>query len=130
MMNTAKLGGIPLFAIPRRGSGITTIVLAALLVMPALALAHGGMGPDEIGPPIVTSGLLGFVGYWVVMFWPTIKKKDEQDEVDKQNRYAPQSVRRPHGRSANVKRIPRLRKIEGTGQFRSDENVRRKASDG
>ena len=42
-------------------------LLACILVLPALAHAHGGMGPDEIGPPIGTAGLIGFVSYWVVM---------------------------------------------------------------
>ena len=58
---------------------IGVAVLAFLVVSPALVLAHGGMGPEEIGPPIMTSGLLGFVGYWVVMLWPSAKKKADQE---------------------------------------------------
>jgi hypothetical protein len=106
-------------------------VLAFLLMAPALALAHGGMGPEEIGPPVMTSGLLGFVGYWVVMLWPSAKKKDEQEVgASGQNFYPHQTDSRSAKRSARVKRRPRLRKIEGTGRFGSDQNTRRKASDG
>lgn len=105
--------------------------LAFLLMAPALALAHGGMGPEEIGPPIVTSGLLGFAGYWVVMLWPSAKKKDDQEVgVNGQNLYAPRTDRLSQKRAVRVKRAPRLRKIEGRGQFDSDRNTRRKASDG
>ncbi|MGE0683420.1 MAG: hypothetical protein AB7P69_21280 [Candidatus Binatia bacterium] len=106
-------------------------MFALLLMAPALALAHGGMGPEEIGPPMMTSGLLGFVGYWVVMLWPSAKKKDDQDVgTSGQNPYTPRTDRFSHKRSVRVKRTPRLRKIEGRGQFGSDQNTRRKASDG
>jgi hypothetical protein len=102
-----------------------------LMSIPTLALAHGGMGPDEIGPPIMTSGLIGFVSYWVVMLWPSAKKNTDQTVgVNGQDLYAPRTGRRPKKRSARVKRVPRLRKIDGNGQFDSDQHTRRKASDG
>jgi len=108
---------------------IGAVVFAFLILTPALALAHGGMGPDEIGPPIVTSGLLGFASYWVVMLWPSVKKKgNREDGLDGQNLYVSRTDRRKH--SAHGRRKPRLRKIEGSGQFGSDQNTRRKASDG
>jgi hypothetical protein len=75
MTNITKSRRTRLFAVLQRGWGIGVAVFASLIVTPALALAHGGMGPEEIGPPIVTSGLLGFAGYWVVMLWPSAKKK-------------------------------------------------------
>jgi hypothetical protein len=110
---------------------ISIAVFTSLIIAPALALAHGGMGPEEIGPPIVTSGLLGFAGYWVVMLWPSAKKKDDQEAgVGEQNLYAPRTDSRSPKRSAHMKRRPRLRKIEGSGRFGSDQNTRRKASDG
>ncbi len=66
------------FAVPRRVWCISTAVLACLMAAPALAHAHGGMaGPAELGPPIFTSGLLGFVCYWLVMLWPSAKKKSD-----------------------------------------------------
>jgi hypothetical protein len=102
-----------------------------LLSIPTLVLAHGGMGPDEIGPPIMTSGLIGFVSYWAVMLWPSAKKKADQTVgVSGQDLYAPHTGKRPKKRSVRVKRKPRLRKIEGSGQFESAQHPRRKASDG
>jgi hypothetical protein len=101
-----------------------------LMSIPTLALAHGGMGPDEIGPPIMTSGLIGFVSYWVVMLWPSKKKADQAVGVNGQDLYAPRTGRRPKKRSARVKRVPRLHKIEGSGQFDSAQHPRRKANDG
>lgn len=107
-----------------------TLVFAFLLVAPAFAYAHG-MGPEEIGPPIVTSGLLGFAGYWVVMLWPSAKKKaDVEVGASGQPVYSRQINNRSAKRSIRVKRQPRLRKIEGNGRFGSDQNTRRKASDG
>ena len=36
-----------------------------------VAHAHGGMaGPDELGPPLLTSAALGFACYWLVILWP------------------------------------------------------------
>jgi hypothetical protein len=89
------------------------------------------MGPDEIGPPIMTSGLIGFASYWVVMLWPSAKKKDDQRAgVSGQNLSTSQTGRRPKKRSARVKRVPRLRKIEGSAQFDRAQQTKRKASDG
>jgi hypothetical protein len=43
-----------------------------LLAFCSTASAHGGIaGPDELGPPVITSVILGFAGYWTVMLWPT-----------------------------------------------------------
>ena len=37
--------------------------------------AHGGMaGPDELGPPVFTSAVLGIGGYWLVMLWPSRRR--------------------------------------------------------
>jgi len=106
-------------------------VLAYLMASPALALAHGGMGPDEIGPPIVTSGLLGFASYWVVMLWPSRNKKNDQGAGSReQSSYTSPTVGRTPKHYTRVKRRPRLRKIEGNGQAPGDQNTRRKASDG
>ena len=49
-------------------------VMIALLwtgVFAARAYAHGGIaGPDELGPPLITSAVLGIGGYWLMMLWP------------------------------------------------------------
>jgi hypothetical protein len=119
------------FATSRPKWCTSAAVFTSLLITPALALAHGGMGPDEIAPPIVTSGLLGLAGYWVVMLWPSAKKKGAREVgASGQNLHAPRTDRPPPKRSTRVKRKPRLRKIEGNGQFGSDQNPRRRASDG
>jgi hypothetical protein len=121
----------PISTLQRRWS-ISVAVLTSTAILPTLALAHGGMKPDELGPPLMTSGLIGFVSYWLVMlFWPSAKEKDDPAVgTNGRNLSLPPTARRPHKRSARVKRIPRLRKIEGTGQFDSDQQIRRKASDG
>ena len=61
-------------AVTRRQNTLRLATLAALLVTPALAHAHGGMSGDELGPPLLTSGFLGFVSYWVVMLWPSSRR--------------------------------------------------------
>lgn len=107
---------------------VSLAFLFATLVLPVLAHAHGGMGPDEVGPPLVTSGLLGFASYWVVMLWPWSRKNDDQGADT-----GVPTVSQPGGakRSGRIKRLPpRLRKVEGTGQSRVEPNARRKASDG
>jgi len=38
----------------------------------ARAHAHGGIaGPDELGPPVITSVVLGLGGYWLMLLWPS-----------------------------------------------------------
>ncbi len=40
-------------------------------IFAASAHAHGGIaGPDELGPPVITSAVLGLGGYWLMMLWP------------------------------------------------------------
>src|SRR5258705_13845732 len=52
--------------------------MTSMLATASAAHAHGGMaGPSEIGPPLLTSGALGFACYWLVMLWPSAKKKIE-----------------------------------------------------
>jgi hypothetical protein len=106
------------FAVSRRGWHVMA-VFACVIAVPVLAHAHG-MGGEEVGPPIVTSGLLGFVSYWLVMLWPSAKKKGNPEVgFNGQNKGAPR-----------VKRKPRLRKIEGSGQIDSSVNPGRKATHG
>lgn len=114
----------------QRRWGSNAAILAFLVMLPTVALAHGGMGPDEVGPPIMTAGAIGFVSYWLVMlFWPAAKEDDSA--IGTNGRNVSPTARPPRKRSARVKQIPRLRKIAGgTGQFDSDQQIRRKASDG
>jgi hypothetical protein len=32
-------------------------------------------GPSELGPPLLTSGALGFACYWLVILWPSKKNR-------------------------------------------------------
>ena len=131
MTNVVKLRE-PQFSMAFRwGWRLSAMALASSMVAPALALAHGGMGPNEIGPPIVTSGLLGFAGYWAVMLWPSAKKKNDQEmKTGGQNPYGHRTDVRVQTRPVRVKRAPRLRKIEGRGQHGGEQHTRRKVSDG
>ena len=120
------------FTVLRRVWRLSLAGLACLMVAPALAHAHGGMaGPEELGPPIATSGLLGFVCYWLVMLWPAAKKKGNPEVgSSRQNKYAPRTQGRSLKKSVHVKQVSRLRKIERNGQFGSDQHSGRKAIDG
>jgi hypothetical protein len=41
----------------------------------ARAYAHGGIaGPDELGPPVITSAVLGVGGYWLMLMWPSRRR--------------------------------------------------------
>jgi hypothetical protein len=108
---------------------VTTLI--CVIALPALVYAHGAMGPDELGPPLGTAGLIGFVSYWVVMLWPSARGKangqarpgDESSTVE----LPPRPRRRKPPRA---KRIAHLRRVEAGGQLPSDQPVRRKASDG
>ena len=120
------------FAVPRRVWRISMAVLACLIAAPSLAHAHGGMaGPEELGPPIFTSGLLGFLCYWLVMLWPSAKKKsDTAVGSGTQNKSATRTRGRSNQNSARVKQGSRLRKIERSGQVGSNVNSGRKTIDG
>jgi len=119
------------FAVPRRVWRISIAVLACLIAVPSLAHAHGGMaGPEELGPPIFTSGLLGFVCYWLVMLWPSSKKGGTEVGPGTQNKSATRTRRRSHKNAARVKQVSRLRKVERSGQFGSNVNSGRRATDG
>jgi hypothetical protein len=60
----------------RHGLGLILILIATA----SSAHAHGGMaGPDELGPPLFTSAALAFVCYWIVILWPSSKRKGSGD---------------------------------------------------
>jgi len=49
-------------------------IIAALWIVAAAstAHAHGGIaGPDELGPPVIISTILGIACYWTVVLWPS-----------------------------------------------------------
>ena len=48
------------------------VALMAIGLYSARAWAHGGIaGPDELGPPVITSAILGVGGYWLMRLWPS-----------------------------------------------------------
>jgi len=55
-----------------------SLVVAIWLSLAAVtAHAHGGIaGPDELGPPVITSALLGIACYWIVMLWPSRRRRN------------------------------------------------------
>ena|ERR1044071_4196465 len=120
----------PSAMVGRRGS-LSFIVLAYVFLAPALAHAHGAMASDELGPPLFTAGLLGFVSYWVVILWPSSRKKDDpQAGANPQNGGVPQSPKRKSKSTSRVKRRPYLRVVGPGEQWQSEQQARRKASDG
>jgi hypothetical protein len=56
----------------------------------ANAHAHGGIaGPDELGPPFITSAVLGIAGYWLMMLWPARARQPRSEQKRKPARRAP-----------------------------------------
>jgi hypothetical protein len=62
-------------------------VLVALLwigLFAARAYAHGGIaGPDDLGPPVITSAVLGVGGYWLMLMWPSRRRPAVNDRKRK-----------------------------------------------
>src|SRR5205823_177584 len=84
----------------RRHHALCLMMLVVSFFAPALAHAHGAMSGDELGPPLLTAGLLGFVSYWVVMLWPSSRKNQTpQPGSNRQNEHGSQG-RRPRRRNA------------------------------
>jgi hypothetical protein len=66
---------------------IFSAVLVALLwisLFAARAYAHGGIaGPDDLGPPVITSAVLGVGGYWLMLMWPSRRRRVVNDKKRK-----------------------------------------------
>lgn len=65
-------------------------LIAALwtFVAASTAHAHGGMaGPDELGPPVIISTLLGIACYWTVVLWPSRRNRNVH-RIDRATRRA------------------------------------------
>lgn len=61
------------------GLRLRAVILASLwlLASASIAHAHGGIaGPDELGPPVITSTMLGIACYWIVMLWPSRRSRN------------------------------------------------------
>ena len=62
---------------PRQMARGSLLGCISLLGLPSLAVAHQGAGPAEMGPPVIAAGLLACVCYWIVVLWPSSKKRKE-----------------------------------------------------
>lgn len=90
------------------------LALAWLAASASLAHAHGGMaGPDEMGPPLLTAGALGFVCYWLVILWPARRRKKDDQTPAKQSTpvgYSTRMHRRSTAESLRAKAMTRVSK--------------------
>jgi hypothetical protein len=92
--------------------------LLSILGAASIAHAHGGMaGPDEIGPPLLTSAALGFACYWLVILWPSSKPKDNGPPTtgrrSKRNRRGGRSLARKNGEAEHLSPVT---KVAGRGR--------------
>jgi putative Ca2+/H+ antiporter (TMEM165/GDT1 family) len=109
-------------AVLQRRYPISLALLVSLTAMTTLAQAHGGGGPDVVLPPLVTSGVLGFLCYWLVVLWPSTHKKHDAEPGS--NTQPPLTRART---AVRAKRVPLLRKIRGGAGF--TDNVHTGAND-
>lgn len=102
---------------PVRLLAVRLAVLATALSLPGSAYAHG-VNAAEMAPPIITSGILGFACYWLVILWPASKRM-----ASRSDRFAAQAVA---SQPIRIKRKPRLRVIVSE----ASEMQTRRAADG
>ncbi len=82
-----------------------------------IAHAHGGMaGPDEIGPPLLTSAALGFACYWLVILWPSSKRKDNAPPSSKRSKRNRRSRRSAARKSGEAEHLAPVTKVAGRGR--------------
>jgi hypothetical protein len=54
-----------------------TIAALWIITTASIVHAHGGIaGPDELGPPVIISTLLGIGCYWTVVLWPSRRNRN------------------------------------------------------
>jgi hypothetical protein len=111
-----------------RSIQIAVATLVSMLASASAAHAHGGMaGPSELGPPLLTSGALGFACYWLVMLWPSSKSRrtTPRDSEPKNGNGA-----RSNGRkSARAKQTPHLKMVDGTMRIEAETDSQRNVID-
>lgn len=111
----------------RQGPGLGLGIVATA----SIAHAHGGMaGPDELGPPLLTSAALAFVCYWVVILWPTSKRKGSDNKPPGKRMTAGKSQRYSMRTSKNndTRQTSRLRRV-GNHHGHGGSGSGRRASD-
>jgi hypothetical protein len=103
-----------LIRIPWRSVRTGVATLALMLASASAAHAHGGMaGPSELGPPLLTSGALGFACYWLVMLWPSAKNRRATSDSSgpKTGTGARLNEKSNRRKSARAKQTPHLKKV-------------------
>lgn len=122
----------PLIRIPSRIVRIGMATIASMLASASAAHAHGGMaGPGELGPPLLTSGALGFACYWLVMLWPSAKnRRTTPDRSGAKNGGSERSNVQANGRkSARAKQTPHLKMVDSTMRIEAEPSSRRNVID-
>ena len=103
----------------------------SLIVTSSMAHAHGGMASaDDLGPPLLTSVALAFACYWIVILWPSSKRKEPGD-ASGGNQTRINRSRSRAGRSSKIAAPPQtsqLRKVT-IRQSRRAAGSERKTSD-
>ncbi len=96
-----------------------TAIGALLWILGAasIAHAHGGMaGPDEIGPPLLTSAALGFACYWLVILWPSSKRKDNAPTTGRRSKRNRRGGRSSARKSGEAEHLAPVTKVAGRGR--------------
>ena len=122
---------IPRPPLHRRIMGQGLALGLGIIATASIAHAHGGMaGPDELGPPLLTSAALAFVCYWIVILWPASKRKGSDNTPPGKRMMAGKSRRYPMrtSKSDATRHTSQLRKI-GNNRARGGSGSGRKATD-
>jgi hypothetical protein len=121
-----------LIGISWRGVRIGVATLASMLASASAAHAHGGMaGPGELGPPLLTSGALGFACYWLVILWPSAKnRRATPDGSGPKTGTSARLNEKSNGRkSARRKQTLHLKKVENKTRIEAGPSPRRDVID-
>lgn len=118
--------------IPRRTVRIGVATLISMLASASAAHAHGGMaGPSELGPPLLTSGALGFACYWLVILWPSAKNRRTTPDGSGTKTGSSARLDDPSRsqRSARAKKTPHLKMVETKTHLEAEPSSRRNVID-
>jgi hypothetical protein len=111
---------------------IGVAALASMLASASAAHAHGGMaGPGELGPPLLTSGALGFACYWLVILWPSGKNRriTPHDSGPKNGSSGRSSAQSSGRKSTRTKQTPHLKMVDNTMGADAGQSSRRNVID-
>lgn len=99
----------------RRILGTAISVTVSVAAYTVAAHAHGGMAsPEELGPPVATSTILGIASYWMVILWPSRKPKEEDRDYPPRFQRRGPVRRRKVNADRDYQRVRIVKKV-GTG---------------